>query len=77
MWEKLECVHNAITSRGRDVYILTSVMMHYGTQEISMLPVGRPSASLSGFFVCNDFASWRSESCFVVIHEAMKVSCGG
>jgi hypothetical protein len=42
-----------------------------------MLPVGSPSASLSLFLVCDDFASWRSKSCFVVIHETMKVSSGG
>jgi hypothetical protein len=42
-----------------------------------MLPVGSPSASFSWFFVCNYFASWRSKSCFVVIHKNMKVSSGG
>jgi hypothetical protein len=30
-----------------------------------MLPMGCPSASLSWFLVCNDFASWRSKICFV------------
>jgi hypothetical protein len=77
VWKELECIHDTFTSRGRDVYILTSVMMHCGTQGISMFPVGCPSASLSWFIVCNDSASWRSKSCLVVIHEAMKVSCGG
>jgi hypothetical protein len=42
-----------------------------------MLPVGSPGASLSWFLVCNNFASWRRKSCFVVIHETMKVSSGG
>jgi hypothetical protein len=34
-------------------------------------------APFSWFLVCNDFASWWSKRCFVVIKEAMKVSCGG
>jgi hypothetical protein len=42
-----------------------------------MLSVRSPSASLSWFFVCNYFASWRSKSCFVVIHKAMEVPRGG
>jgi hypothetical protein len=42
-----------------------------------MLPVGSPSASLSGFFVCNYFESWRSKSCFVLIHKTMEVRSGG
>jgi hypothetical protein len=41
-----------------------------------MLPVGSPGASLSWFFVCNDFVSWRSKSCFVVIHKTMEVRRG-
>jgi hypothetical protein len=41
-----------------------------------MLPVGSPSASLSWFFVCNYFASWRSKNCFVVIHKTMEVRRG-
>jgi hypothetical protein len=51
-------------------------MMHCGTQRVSMLPVGSPSATLSWFFVCNDFASWWSKSCLVVIHETMEVRSG-
>jgi hypothetical protein len=73
--EELECVYDAFTSRGRDVDMLTS--MHCGTQGIAMLPVGRPSVYLAWFLVCNDFAPWQSKSCFFIIHEAMKVSCGG
>jgi hypothetical protein len=42
-----------------------------------MLPVGSPSTSLAWFLVCDDFASWQSKSCFVVIHKTMKVSSGG
>jgi hypothetical protein len=38
-----------------------------------MLPVRSPSSPLAWFLVCNDFASWRSKSCFVVIHEPMVV----
>jgi hypothetical protein len=75
--KEFESIHDAFTGRGRDVYILTSVMMHCGTQRVSMLPVGSPRASLSWFFVCNDFASWRSKSCFVVIYKTMKVNSGG
>jgi hypothetical protein len=41
-----------------------------------MLPVGSPSASLSWFLVRNDFASWWSKSCFVVIHKTMEVRSG-
>jgi hypothetical protein len=48
--------------------------MHCGNQQVSMLPVGSPSASLSWFFVCNYVASWRSKSCLIVIHETIKVS---
>jgi hypothetical protein len=77
VWEELECVHDVFTGCKRDVDILTSVVMHFWTQRISMLLVGCPSASLSWSLVCNDFASCRSKSCFVVIHEAMKVSCDG
>jgi hypothetical protein len=75
--KEFESVHDAFTSRGRDVYILASIMMHCGTQRVSMLPMRSPSASLSWFFVCNDFASQRSKICFVVIHEAVEVSRDG
>jgi hypothetical protein len=51
-------------------------MMHRGTQRVSMLPVGSPRSPLSWFFVCNYFASWRSKSCFVVIHKTMEVRSG-
>jgi hypothetical protein len=53
--EKLECVYYAFTSRGCDVHVLTSVVMHGWAQVISMLPMGCPSPSFSWFLVCNDF----------------------
>jgi hypothetical protein len=34
------------------------------------------SSPLSWFLVCDDFVSWRSKSCFVVIHEPMVVRGG-
>jgi hypothetical protein len=71
--KEFESVYDAFTGRGRDVYILTPVMVHGGTQRVAMFPVGSPIASLSWFLVCNDFSSWRSKSCFVVVHETMKV----
>jgi hypothetical protein len=74
--KKLESVNDAFTGRGRDVNVLTSVVMHCGNQRLSMLPVGSPSASLYWFFVYDYFASWRSKSCFVVIHKTMKVLRG-
>jgi hypothetical protein len=73
VWKELENVHYALICRGRDVYILTTVIMHDGAHRISMLPVGRPRASVTWFLVWNDFAPWRSKCCFVVIHEAVKV----
>jgi hypothetical protein len=75
--KEFKSVHDAFTGRGRDVYILTSVMMHCGTQRVSMLTVGSPGVSLSWFLVCNYFASWRIKSCFVVVHKTMKVNSGG
>jgi hypothetical protein len=75
--KQVESVHDALTGRGGDVRILTSVMMHCGPQGIAMLAVGCPSVSLSWFLVCNDFASWRSKDCLAVIHEAVEVSSGG
>jgi hypothetical protein len=75
--EKLECVHDAFVSHDGDVDILTPVVMHCWAQRISVLAVGCPSAALSRFLVCNDFAPWRSKICFVVIHEAMKVRRSG
>jgi hypothetical protein len=42
-----------------------------------MLSVRSPSSPLSWFLVCNDFSSWRSKSCFVVIHKSMVVRGGG
>jgi hypothetical protein len=75
--KKLECIHDAFASRGRDVDIFTAGVMHCWAQIISVLPVGCPSTSLSRFLVCNYFASWRSKICSVVTHEAMKVSRGG
>jgi hypothetical protein len=77
VWEELECVNDAFTSRVRDLDILTSIMMHCWAQGIAMFPVGRPSASLAWFLVCNDFSPWQGKICFVIIHEAMRVSCGG
>jgi hypothetical protein len=74
--KELESVHDAFTGRGRDVNVLTSVVMHCGTQRVSMMPVGIPSASLSWFFVCDYFAYWRSKSCFDVIHQTMEVRRG-
>jgi hypothetical protein len=56
--------------------MLASVMMHGGAHRISMLPVGRPHASVTWFLVSNDFASWRSKGCFVLIHEAVEVGGG-
>jgi hypothetical protein len=47
--EKLECVHDAFASSGRDVDILTPVVMHCWDQRISVLAVGCPSMALSGF----------------------------
>jgi hypothetical protein len=41
-----------------------------------MLPVRGPSLPLARFFVCNDFASWQSNTCFVVIYESMVVRGG-
>jgi hypothetical protein len=41
-----------------------------------MLPVMSPSSPLSWFLVGNDFASWQSKSCLVVIHEPMVVRGG-
>jgi hypothetical protein len=38
--------------------------------------MGCPSASLSWFFVCNDFESWWSKGYFVVIHEDVEVKGG-
>jgi hypothetical protein len=79
-WEivggKLKCIDDAFTGRGRDVHVLTSVMMNGWDQGISMLPVGCPSLAFSWFFVCNDFASGRCKRCFVVIHQAMEVCRG-
>jgi hypothetical protein len=75
--EEFESVHDEFTGCCRDVYILASVMVHCGTQGVSMLPVGSTSASLSWFLMCDYFASWRSKICYVVIHETMKVSSGG
>jgi hypothetical protein len=74
---KLECVHDAFASSGRDVDILTPVVMRFWAQIISVLAVGFPSTALSRILVCNDFASQWSKSCFVVIHQAMKVRCSG
>jgi hypothetical protein len=74
--KELKSVHDASTGRGRDVNVLTLVVMHCGTQRVSMLPVRSPSAYLSWFFVCNYFASWRIKCCFVVIHETMEVHRG-
>jgi hypothetical protein len=76
MGKELESIHDAFTGCGRDVNVLTSVVIHGGTQRVPMLPVWDPSASLSWFFVRNYFASWRSKSCFVVIHKAMEVRRG-
>jgi hypothetical protein len=73
VWRELDSVLNAFICRGGDVYILTLVMMHCWAQRISMLPVGRPRVSVTWFLVCNDFASWWSEVCFVVIYEAVEV----
>jgi hypothetical protein len=75
--KKLECVHDAFTSRGRYVDILTLVVMHCWAQGISMVSVGCPSSSFYWFIVCDDFASWQCKICLVVNHEAMKVSSGG
>jgi hypothetical protein len=77
VWKKLECVHDAFASRGRDVDMLTPVVMHCWAQRISVLAVGCPRTALSRFLVCNYFAPWRSKICFVVIHEAMKVRRSG
>jgi hypothetical protein len=43
--EKLECVYYAFASRGRNVHVLTLVMMHGWAQGIAVLPVGCPSSS--------------------------------
>jgi hypothetical protein len=74
--KEFESIHDAFTGRGRDVYILTSVMMHCGTQRVSVLPVGSPRSPLSWFFVCNYVATWRSKNWFVVIHKTMEVRSG-
>jgi hypothetical protein len=42
-----------------------------------MLPVRSLGSPLAWFLMCDDFASWRSKSCFVVIHESMVVRGGG
>jgi hypothetical protein len=76
VWKELESVHDALTGCGRDVYILTLLMMHGGAQRISMFSVGSPRASVTWFLVCHDFASWRIKGCFDVIHEAVKVGDG-
>jgi hypothetical protein len=75
--EKLKCVYYAFTSRGRNVHVLRSVMMHGWAQRIAMLAVRCPSASFCWFLVRNNFASWRCKICFVVINEPMEVSCSG
>jgi hypothetical protein len=54
--EKLECVYDAFTSPGRDVKVLTSVVMHGWAQGISMLSVGCPSPHCPGF------------SCAMILH---------
>jgi hypothetical protein len=73
---ELKCVYDALTCRGHDVHVLTSVMMHGWAQGIFMLSVRCPRLSFCWFLVRNDFASWRCKICLVVIHEAMKVSRG-
>jgi hypothetical protein len=74
---KLECVHDACAIRGRDVDILTAVVMHSWAQGISMLYVRCPSSSSFWVLVCNEFTSWRCKRCLVVVHEAIKVSRSG
>jgi hypothetical protein len=41
-----------------------------------MLPVRSPSSLLAWFLVGDDFASWRSKGCLVVIHESMVLRGG-
>jgi hypothetical protein len=41
-----------------------------------MLPVRNPSSPLAWFLMCDDFASWWSKICLVVIHEPMVVRGG-
>jgi hypothetical protein len=75
MGKEFESIHDAFTGRGRDVYILTPIMMHC-TQRVSMLTVGSPLLPLSWFLVGDDFASWWSKSYFVAIHKTMEVRSG-
>jgi hypothetical protein len=52
------------------------VLMHYGTQRVSMLPVWSPSSRLPWFLMCNDFASLRGKGYFVVMYHPMEVRSG-
>jgi hypothetical protein len=73
--EKIECVYYAFASRGRDVHVLTSIMMHGWAQGIAMLSVRCPSSSFCWFLVRHNNASLRCKRCFIVINEATEVSC--
>jgi hypothetical protein len=74
--KEFESIHDAFTGLGQYVYILTSVMMHCGTHQVSMLPVRSPSVSISWLLVCDYFAM-VVQKLFVVIHKTMKVSSVG
>jgi hypothetical protein len=72
-----QCVYYPFAGGGGDVNVLTPVVVHGGTQRVSMLAMGCPSSPFIRLFMCYDFASWRSKNSSVVIHHAVTMCCGG
>jgi hypothetical protein len=75
--EESNGVGDANGVRFGDEYFPTAIVTHGGADDVALGAVCGPSATVSGFVVGDNFHSWRSERCAIVVENSVELGvCG-